>query len=1761
MKLRSGPTAAAAALALLVSGAPVAMAQPAPDSGPSPSLTAQDDSAVDAAASDAETAREAWAGVDSDTGLWIVQLDGPSAATYGAENSLDSAGTAEYAEQLAAEHDDLGESISSTLGRDVPVTYSYANVLNGIAVEVDANEAEQLWDLPGVAAVYPDVERELQTDVSHEIIKSAAVWDGENGPGITSRGEGVIVAMIDSGVNPDHPSFAATDGFDYTHENPNGTGNFLGACDPDHPQYESDFDCNDKLIGAYTFNGPTARDTDDHGSHVGSTIAGNHHEATFSMGTSEFTREVQGVAPRANVISYKVCNPGCPGSATIASVDQAVADEVDVLNYSISGVDNPWVDAVDLAFLDAHDAGISVAASAGNSGPGPRTVAKTGPWNLSVAATTHDRVFGNEVSITAEGAPEEVTGLPGFPGDGPAITEDYVGNLVDAAVVGEVNGCSAFDDGVFEDSIALIQRGDCEFSVKVNNAEAAGATAVVMFNNVGGPPTAPGGLADITNIPAVMLTLADGEALQDYLAGDNSPEVVLGSDVLLVEDESWIDLVAGFSSRGPSQFDMLAPTIAAPGVNILAAFAERDGDPDQYGAISGTSMASPHAAGAVALLREVYPDLTPTQIRSVLASSADYDGLLKEDGATAADHFDIGSGRINIDQASRAGLAMDETGENFAAANPAIGGEPSELNLPAFVEWDCEGVCEWTRTVTSVSDASASYTAAIDAPEGVEITVTPSEFTLEPGAEQELTVSVNVSGGTVGEWAQGRVTLETTDAHTGGLDIADAQFPVAVMVTDTAPPEDTPVIEVDPEELASTQAPDGTGTEVLNIGNVGTADLEWEFVDELAVEGTLHEQEVNGTSGIVSDFYADLDAGVFSADDFELAASSSITSLYTPGFWVGDDVTTRATGIDWEIFADADGAPGDLVWSHSNTPDGTGVSIVDNEITLDVAAVNDGPLDLEAGTYWLSVWPTIPDADNLNDRWNWYQGTPTGAGGMLLDEDFLFGPGTGDWTSIESLVGTFSDVAFTVEGTSDPVVCGADWLTVDPVSGTTAPDGTTEVTAEFDATGLEEGDYTTQLCIESNDPATPGVTVPVTLTVEEPEAAPSITIDPESVEASQGQDEQTEQTLTIGNIGTADLDFAIEETEAGSAGSVASDYEAVELPVGSDRTTDAAVEGSAPAVIEGASVPLATTIEEGFEDVEGLPAQGWSIINTSEPVGGTSWFQGNVDVFEAHEGPEDSFAGANFNGTDFNGNISTWLVTPEVDLADGSELTFWTRSTDADWADRLEVRLSTAGDSDDVGTGFDDAGDFDEVLLTINEDLVGTGYPQEWTEFTVTVEGVEAGDTGRFAFRHHVPDGGAFGTHSDFVGVDTVSYETAAPACEATDIPWLTVDPAEGTVAPDGEQAITVGLDSTGLELGEHTAELCVTSNDPANSVVNVPVTLTVTDEPDEPAEVERIYGADRWATAAEIAAEFPDGADTVYIANGTESLDGADALASGAAAAKGALDFLPNATPEGDAAPILLVKADDIPSATVTALELLEPSNVVIVGGTGSVSEDVEDDLEELTGVAPERISGGDRYGTAAELASRYAPGLDTVYVATGVGNTDSDLALADALTAASLAGSQGSPVVLVQPDNLPTVTSDVLNDLEPTNIVLVGGEAAVNAAVMAELEEIAPTTRLFGANRYETAAALTAEYAVDGDMLYIASGTSFPDALTGSSLTGSQQAPLLVVKDDHLPTAIHDEILRLSPQGITIFGGSAAVNEEVEDLLQDLLDQTSID
>ena len=182
-------------------------------------------------------------------------------------------------------------------------------------------------------------------------------------------------------------------------------------------------------------------------------------------------------------------------------------------------------------------------------------------------------------------------------------------------------------------------------------------------------------------------------------------------------------------------------------------------------------------------------------------------------------------------------------------------------------------------------------------------------------------------------------------------------------------------------------------------------------------------------------------------------------------------------------------------------------------------------------------------------------------------------------------------------------------------------------------------------------------------------------------------------------------------------------------------------------------------LAEGFDDITALPAAGWHLQNNSAPPGPTDWFQGNPDAFPAHSGATNSYIGANFNNCGDHGTISNWLVTPQLTLENGNTLTFWTRCPDppSTYPDRMQVRMSTAGNSTNVGTLPEDVGDFTEVLLDINPTEQQGVYPSQWTEYTITLAGL-GGPTSGLAFRYYVHDSGLQGTAGDYIGIDTFMY-------------------------------------------------------------------------------------------------------------------------------------------------------------------------------------------------------------------------------------------------------------------------------------------------------------------------------------------------------------------------------------------------------------------
>lgn len=1010
----------------------------------------------------------------------------------------DSPAAKAYVRALKGKQAEKMNGVRGAVGRAVEPEITMQHAFNGVIVTMTAEEAASVRELPGVVLVEPYREYELDTDSGPTIIGAPNVWANGSvlapglvkrrgnpaNPGQTAKGEGVVFGIIDSGVNFGSPSFSEVDMDGYLHRNPLGDGNYLGTCAP------GEFDegrCNAKLIGGYDFictltticENPDLfefrgfSDENGHGSHVASTVAGNKRLATFRG----VTQEISGVAPRGNIVAYDACYTNaagqglCPNVSTLASINQAVADGVDVINFSIGGGRLPWDEANSLAFLAASEAGVFVSASAGNSGPGPGTLGHVEPWVSSVAAAQHGRGGFNQVmQVTGPGTPPEslqqIVLTPGVGGvdqelDIPGTTPLIVSPDIDTGT----DGCGVFAEDEFDRAIAVIRRGGCPFSTKTNNAAAAGAIAVVIANNVAGAlsPSVPG-----TTIPAYLITQADADALRDFAAAN--PGITAAIPVAAAVFPNTSDALAAFSSRGPSGFNLLKPDMVGPGVQVLAAVAGAapTGSEDAVSLFSGTSMSSPHNAGAAGLLRQLFPDWTPAEIKSAMMMTASR-GVLLEDDMTPADPWAGGAGRIQVDRAAKAGLVLPESTENYLAANPAIGGDPANLNLASMAQARCIGSCTFERTFRATRANQRNWDAHI---EGLIGYVDQPSFGLGSAGVGTLRVTVDSSGlPSDGSWHFGTLVLTPR----GDNDSPTLRLNIAVAVP-------SPEVVLSAESVALSLPAGATGEASVGLRNGGGPTLDW-FVQTSgsALSSVIDQPRGAVNSGTRSGFITDLGFGLYAADDFTLGATTSLASVLAEGFTQRAPLASGASALTWSVFPDAGGtpagnpetSPGAAIWSYTSPPNGPGVGTANNTITLDLAAAGQS-VELPPGTYWIVVHSTTAA---VADNWIvFYSNSGNGTAPQTV-----FPASTGPaWASNPN----FAGLAMRVEGT---VACGVPWITgVSPSAGSLGADEGSTLRIQVNTVGLAPGDYAGFVCIASNDPVTPQATVRVDLTVGAP---------------------------------------------------------------------------------------------------------------------------------------------------------------------------------------------------------------------------------------------------------------------------------------------------------------------------------------------------------------------------------------------------------------------------------------------------------------------------------------------------------------------------------------------------------------------------------------------------------------------------------------------------------------------------------------------------
>lgn len=682
--------------------------------------------------------------------------------------------------------------------------YSYGYVFNGFAAELTAAQAEKLVATRGVLAVEKDQLLKLDTSSTPDFI-------GLRGPGgvwttTGAKGENVIIGIVDGGVWPEHPSYS-----DRTGANGNDTKEgklsyqqipgWHGKCVPGE-QFSASH-CNQKLIGAryynsgwggnagidaqlpWEFNSP--RDFGGHGTHTSTTAGGN--ENVQATGLAAALGKTSGIAPRARIAAYKVCwqtptGGSCYSSDSVAAIDQAVADGVDVLNFSISGSRTNFLDSVEVAFLFAADAGVFVAASAGNSGSATSTVAHPGPWLTTVANGTHNRTgvgsvtLGNGVTINGASFANAVGPLPlvrskdvGLPGvDGSKLALCFGANDGPGDTIPHDN-TPTLDPARVAGKIVVCERGGNVLVNKSQSVQDAGGAGMVLLNT---PTSATTQLAILHVIPAVHVGPGAGNA--DYTAIDTYAATA-GATATINQSQPVFNVTAPTtatsSSRGPLQAgggDLLKPDVMAPGTDILAGVAPPGNSGKLFDLYSGTSMSSPHVAGLGALFKELYPTWSPMMIKSALMTTA-YDVL---DGGTPAPNTDPvlifrqGAGFVDPPKAINPGLVFDSgfndwlaflcgTGQLTASYCPSIAIDPSDLNVASIAIGSLAGTQTVRRTVTNVGGSPSTYNVSAVST-GLSVGVTPASFTLPPNGKQDIEITIGRTTAALNAYTGAQIT-------------------------------------------------------------------------------------------------------------------------------------------------------------------------------------------------------------------------------------------------------------------------------------------------------------------------------------------------------------------------------------------------------------------------------------------------------------------------------------------------------------------------------------------------------------------------------------------------------------------------------------------------------------------------------------------------------------------------------------------------------------------------------------------------------------------------------------------------------------------------------------------------------------------------------------------------------------------------------------------------------------------------------------------
>jgi minor extracellular serine protease Vpr len=823
----------------------------------------------------------------------LILDDPPVTNRFASRSELDSSSARAYRQQIEARQQAVRDALAA---RNIPVTSSASTVLNAIFVTAPKDRLAELQNLPGVKGVVPIRRYRLKLNRATQLVNAQAAWNSFGG--MQNAGAGMKIAIIDTGIDQTHPAFQ-----DSSLKPPAG----FPVCNVSNCAAFT----NNKVIVARSYvpllaapsdpKNPAAdsrpddyspRDRQGHGTATASCAA-----AVSTSTPAQLT--ISGVAPKAFLGNYKIfgspgVNDGASDESIIQAFEDALADHMDVASLSVGGAAftgpldtgaacgqpaNVPCDLVPPVIENVVKAGMVVVVAAGNDGDGAfsanapafGTIESPGdaPSAITVGATTSSHFMSEGVEVPGAGVPSNLQRIAGILGNGPIPIGAVAAGLIDVTQLGDSGlACSALPAGSLGGAFVLIERGTCNFSVKVVNAQNAGAQGVIFYMADQSAPVAPGGLGN-TFIPSIMISNADGVSLKTFI-GSKPGQTAFIDSAAFEQNKSPVNTLAFFSSLGPSLGDnAIKPEIVAVGgseqfnsdLYMPAQSYDFQGilySANRYAAASGTSFSTPLVAGAAALVKQAHPNFTAKQIRSALINTASHDVTVDEqsDPATVQSQ---GAGKLDVNAAVQTTVTVDPPTLSF--------GVPAALPV--------------TKALVITNNGSAAVNLSLSvapAPAtGPAVTLSTSTLSLAPGALAP--VSVTVSGST-----------PAPAAFTGAVTIQGGPVPLSI-----------PYMFFSPSGISNNLTAlsgngfDGTVGQVIPDGNIAI-----QLIDQFGIP--VAGSRVTFTSAIGGGTIQSADT---QTNAYGIAAAVPVLGSNTGRY----DFTATADGLSWDFAGNARAVP------------------------------------------------------------------------------------------------------------------------------------------------------------------------------------------------------------------------------------------------------------------------------------------------------------------------------------------------------------------------------------------------------------------------------------------------------------------------------------------------------------------------------------------------------------------------------------------------------------------------------------------------------------------------------------------------------------------------------------------------------------------------------------------------------------------------------------------------------------------------------------